>query len=201
MKTKQLLFIIAFFAVNLITLQANAKIWRVNNKSNYNGTSLYGDNFGGNAAYPVFTQINQAVAYAIVNDGDTIHVEGSPVIYSAATITKKLVIIGTGYLLTDNPNTSNTTLESKISRVVFNAGSEGSQAIGLNVVSAGNIADAAIYAVADGITVKRCRIEGAVEFGTALTDVYIVQNFFPEHTKFKCHTYQRKFFFCSTRQY
>jgi hypothetical protein len=178
MKTKKLLIIIAVVAVSLITAKASAKIWRVNNKSNYNGTSLYGDNFGGNAAYPVFTEINQAVTFGIVNDGDTIHLEGSTAIYAAAAITKKLVIIGTGYLLTDNPNTSNNTLESKISRVAFNAGSESSQLIGLSVVAAGNVADATVYVNVDGVTVKRCRIDYAIEFGTSLTDVFIIQNFF-----------------------
>jgi hypothetical protein len=182
MKTKDLPFILAFLAFTLISLQANARIWRVNNRSNYNGTALFGSNFGGNAAYPVFQQVNQAVAYAIVNNGDTLHVEGSPEIYSAATVTKKLVLIGTGYFLTENPHTSNTTLESKISRIFFSAGSEGSQAIGLAVVEAGNTADATIYAQVDGITIKRCRIESAVAFGTNLTDVYIVQNFFANTT-------------------
>lgn len=178
MKTKQLLFIAAAFAVSIICQQANATIWRVNNKSNYDGTTLYGDNFGGNAAYPVFAQINQAVAFGIVNNGDTIHVEGSTSIYAAATITKKLVIIGTGYLLTNNPNTSNTTLESDVSHVIFNSGSESSQLIGLSIVNAGNIADAIVYVNVNGVTVKRCRIDNAVEFGTSLTDVFILENFF-----------------------
>lgn len=182
MSTKKFYFIIAAFALSFVTLQANARIWRVNNRSSYNGTSFFGENFGGNAAYPVFAQVNQAVAYALVNNGDTLHIEGSPEIYGAATITKRLVIIGTGYFLTENPNTSNTTLESKINRVIFNAGSQGSQLIGLNVVAAGNVADATVYAQVDGLTIRRCRIESAVAFGSALTDVYIVQNFFANVT-------------------
>jgi hypothetical protein len=179
MKTKKLLaFTTAMFFA--FTIQhANATVWRVNNRSNYNGTSLWGENFGGSAAYPVFTQVAQAVAFGIVNNGDTIHVEGSTETYAFAIITKKLVIIGTGYFLTDNPKTSNNTLESKIQRIYFNAGSEGSQLIGMSVVSAGNTADRRVYVNVNGVTVKRCRIEAGIEFGFSLSDVYILQNFFP----------------------
>ena len=178
MKTKQSLFIIAAFAVCCIAQQANARIWRVNNKSNYNGTALWGDNFGGTPAYPVFAQINQVVAFGIVNDGDTVHVEGSTVLYDAATITKRLVIIGPGYFLTDNPKTSENILQSNIGRIALNAGSENSQVIGLNVVSGGNVADAYVYINVSSITVKRCRIEGGIEFGFPLTDINILENFF-----------------------
>lgn len=175
---KPLLRLLPLFFL-LVSISAAAKIWRVNNKSNYNATTLFGENLGGSAAYPVFAQINQAVAYALVNNGDTVHVEGSPVIYGVSTVTKRLVLIGTGYLLTDNPNSANNTLESKVSRLIFDAGSEGSQVMGLSIVAAGNVADAVVYVLVDGVTVKRCRIESAVAFGTALNDVYILQNLFP----------------------
>lgn len=179
MKTKKLLFIIAAFAASLFTLQANAKIWRVNNQSNYNGSTKWGDNFGGTAAYPVFKEINQVVAFGIVNDGDTIHVEGSTVNYDGATITKKLVIIGAGYFLTENPKTNNNTLETKVRYVSFNTNSEGSQVIGIHMIHGGNSADGIIYVNVSGITVKRCLIEQTVKFGFSLSDVYILQNFFP----------------------
>jgi hypothetical protein len=156
-------------------LQAEAKIWRVNNKSNYNGSTLWGDNLGGTAAFPVFEQIDQAIIPA-AND-DTIHVEGSTVTYDIATITKRLVIIGTGYYLTDNPATNNNTLQSNIKRIIVNAAN--TQIIGLNVVNAGSSLDAIVYVNVNGVTVKRCRIEGYVRFETLLSDVYILQNFFP----------------------
>src|SRR5450432_1529697 len=114
MKKTQYLFIAAIMAATCFTQQASAKIWRVNNQSNYDGSTLWGDNFGGTPAYPVFKQINQAVAFGIVNDGDTIHVEGSTVIYDAATVTKRLVVIGPGYFLTENPKTSENVMESRI---------------------------------------------------------------------------------------
>jgi len=179
MKKKYVLIIItSITACVFFAVQANATIWRVNNKSNYNGSTLYGENFGGSPAYPVFAQIDQAVAFGIVNSGDTLHVEGSTTTYDFAIITKRLVIIGTGYLLTDNPKTSSTALETRISRIFFNAGSDSSQLIGVSVVSAGNVADAIVYVNVNGVVVKRCRIDIGVEFGGGLVDVYILQNYF-----------------------
>ena len=179
MKKSILLFVATTIVAAIITQSSFAKIWRINNHSNYDGSTLWGDNFGGTAAYPVFAQIDQAVAFGIVNAGDTLHVEGSTTVYSFATITKKLVIIGTGYFLTDNPNTSNNVLATKLARIAFNAGSENSQLIGVDMVSAGNSFDRDVYINVNGVTVKRCRIEGQVVFGFPLSDVYIIQNFFP----------------------
>ncbi len=180
MKKKQVLIITtAITACVFFAVQANATIWRVNNKSNYNGSTLYGENFGGSPAYPVFAQINQAVAFGIVNSGDTLHVEGSTVVYDYAAITKRLVIIGPGYFLPNNPKTSENAMESKIGRIYFNAGSDNSVVEGMDVIANGNTADAVVYVNVNGITVKRCRIESGVQFGHPLSDIYILQNFFP----------------------
>jgi hypothetical protein len=179
MKKVQLFAIASAIALISLSQQANAKIWRVNNQSNYDGSTKWGDNFGGTAAFPVFVQVDQAVAFGIVNDGDTIQVEGSTITYAFATITKRLVIIGAGYFLTDNPKTSNNVLETKIARVLFSPGSENSQLIAMDVVSAGNTFDRDVYINVNGVTVKRCRIEGRIVFGFPLSDSYIIQNFFP----------------------
>ena len=111
MKKNHVLLLAVFFTVFNAQF-ANAKIWRVNNKSNFNGTSLYGDNFGGTSTYPVFKEINDGVNWANVNDNDTLYVEGSTSVYAAASITKKLVVIGPGYFLSENPKTSNDLLET-----------------------------------------------------------------------------------------
>lgn len=177
---------ILFAVFLLLSYSVQAKIWRVNNNSNYNGTTLWGEDFGGSAAFPVFAQINQAAAFGIVNNGDTLHVEGSTAIYTNATLTKKLVIIGSGYFLTDNPNTTNTTLSSKITYVIFNNNSQGSKLIGMEVVNGGNNADGIVYLNVNDITVKRCRIERGVQFQTLLSDAFIVQNFFANTINTNC---------------
>ena len=173
---KNHLLLVAVIVAALTVQTANAKIWRVNNKSNYNGTSLYGDNFGGTSAYPVFNQISQAVGWAAVVNNDTLYIEGSTTVYASATVTKKLAIIGTGYFLTENPKVTNDGLESKVSQLSINI--EGSHVIGMNVVNTGYASDGKIYINANGISVKRCRIERGIQFATELTDVYIANNFF-----------------------
>lgn len=170
----------ALFAATIIAAlavqSANAKIWRVNNKSNYNGTSLYGDNVGGTATYPVFNQINQAIGWAGVVNNDTLYIEGSTTVYAGATVTKKLAIIGTGFFLTENPKVTNDAMESKVAQLSINI--EGSQVIAMNVVNNGYSSDGKIYINANGISIKRCRIERGIQFATELTDVYILNNFF-----------------------
>jgi len=156
---------------------AHATVWRVNGTSNFNGASLFGDNLGGTPSYPVFQQINQAVGWASVKNGDTLHVEAVPAVYASATITKKLVIIGPGYFLTENPNSSNMVLDAKIGSISFNTGSEGSQLIGMNIVYVGN-GGYRVYLDVNNLVVKRCRIERAVEIGTAVSNIVITQNFF-----------------------
>lgn len=177
MKTKQLFF---WFVVTttFCSQMAQATIWRVNSQSNYNNSSQWGENYGGSSSYPVFKQINDAVNWNAVQANDSIYVEGSAVIYDDAVITKKLVIIGPGYFLSENPKVSNNTYDAKIGRVTFSTGSENSQIIGMNVINDGNSADGYVYVNVNGITVKRCRMERGVKFATLLNDVYILQNFF-----------------------
>ena len=174
---KKVYTLILFFTVILFVSKANATVWRVNGTSNFNGSSLFGDNLGGTPSYPVFQQINQAVGWASVKSGDTLHVEAAPAIYLLATITKKLVIIGPGYFLTENPNTSNMVLDARIGTIVFSTGSDGSQLIGMNVVNAGNTGNR-IYMDVSNLVVKRCRIERSIELGTAISNAVIIQNFF-----------------------
>ena len=101
MKTKKLLFIAAAFAVSFICQNAQAKIWRVNNTSNYNGTTLWGDNLGGTSNNPVFAQLADANTSNIVavNSIDTLHVEGTNIVYNEVQFSKKVIVIGTGYFL------------------------------------------------------------------------------------------------------
>ncbi|MCO6498619.1 MAG: hypothetical protein J5I50_13275 [Chitinophagaceae bacterium] len=104
----------------ILAQDASAKIWRVNN------------NLGINAD---FTDLPAAVSAAAA--GDTIMVEASSSLYTAPTLTKKLIIIGTGYYFTDatpNPKTqANTNVSGLSGNITFNAGSSGSVVEGLTV--------------------------------------------------------------------
>lgn len=181
MKTRTLLFNAVICAALCFTAMIEAQtIWRVNNQSNYDGVTLFGDDYGGTPSFPVFKEINEAVQYASVMDGDTLHVEGSPTLYSSATINKQLTIIGPGYFLTENENVSNDTYEAEILSITFGAGSEFSQIIGMNIASSSSSTSGRINVNANGVTIKRCFISREINFTSGLNDVYILQNFFPD---------------------
>lgn len=162
-----------------LTNLTSATIWRVNNFSNYNGTTIWGDNFGGTQQYPVFKQIEQAANATMVAAGDTIYVEGSVEDYSSASIQKRLVIIGAGYLLDENPNSSVLPHSTRLGSFTFSGASAGSMVMGFTV-SAGS----GISISTHSITVKRCRLEtGPISLGTAAYNIVITQNFFANITQ------------------
>jgi len=179
MKKTTFFTLLLSLSTSFFLFRAEAKIWRVNNQSNFDNTDNFGENYGGTSAYPVFKEINEAVANANVQDGDTLYIEASPTAYRGATISKRLVIIGAGFFVTENSNTSNTVNGSDIGFVSFNQGSEFSQLIGINTGSYYTSTDTSIYISTNDITIKRCRITGGVGFGTSnLLRVSIIQNIF-----------------------
>ena len=157
------------------TQNASARTWRVNLLSNYDGSTLWGDNFGGNAGNPVFSNLTEANGSALVQNGDSLHVEGSISTYEGVYLTKRLTVVGPGFLLTDNANTSNDLLEAKINYVVFLAGSNGSSIIGLHIVSGSGVQ---VDNNMSNITVKRCRIDYALSVSYASSDIFVIGNFF-----------------------
>jgi len=129
-----------FYLILLLTLTHNVfgKIWIVD--SNAGSTSK--------------DFINLQSAHDGATAGDTLYLVGSPVNYitTKVTITKKLIIIGPGYFLSENPDTQtnvasaylNNTAAGVCEELEFAAGSEGSvlmgiQIIGRLVISANNI--------------------------------------------------------------
>lgn len=133
----------------ILCQNASAKIWRVNN------------NLGIAAD---FTDLPAAVTAAAA--GDTIMVEASASSYSAPTLTKKLVIIGTGYFFTDatpNPKTQANTNVSNIGSPYFNAGSAGSVVEGCSI--------AAVYLNESNITLERNNISNYVYPGFAANSI------------------------------
>ncbi len=88
---------------------------------------------------PIYTTIQ--AAHDAATAGDIIMVEPSAVEYGNLTATKQLTYYGNGYLLgsladNKNPNLQAKNVESKISSVVFQSGSEGSIFSGLKMSSA-----------------------------------------------------------------
>jgi hypothetical protein len=123
-------------ALLFFTISTQAKIWRINN------------NFGASAD---FEQATTAISSPLVSPGDTLFLEGSGSNYQGGNLTKRLVLIGPGYLLsgTDgnpglqaNPNTATITL-------YIDSIASGSVLIGLSLT-------AHIDGGADNVRIERC---------------------------------------------
>ena len=143
-------------------LQTQAKVWRINNTP-----GVIAD----------FTNCQAALSSASVVNGDTLHVEGSAVIYAGFTLDKRLVIIGTGYFISGA--NSNSGLQANPFTANFNGGAilfdstgSGSSLIGLDnffLAIGANLGSAT-----DNITVTRCNINTLSQYygytaGTIMT--------------------------------
>ncbi len=122
--------------VLVISLVAQAKLWRVNNNAAMN---------------PNFTSFAEAQASASAND--TLYFEGSTTSYGDITVTKPLVIIGSGYFLNENPQTQNNIISAKTGAISYNQGSSGSVITGIEVQSTITINE-------NNISVISCYITG-----------------------------------------
>ncbi|MBS1736472.1 MAG: hypothetical protein JSS98_07660 [Bacteroidetes bacterium] len=137
MKKVTLLFVFAMYCIAL-----QAKTWRINNN-----TGITAD----------FTSIQAAINSASVLNGDTLHVESSAAAYDGnVTLNKRLVIIGTGYYLSEtsplvaNPNTQANTKSCFINNgIACSPGSKGSVISGLTMYD--------VSIIDSFVTVQRCK--------------------------------------------
>jgi len=130
-----------------------------------------------------FTNLQSAHDGAIA--GDTLYLVGSPVNYitTKVTLTKKLIIIGPGYFLGENPDTQtnvasaflNNTAGGVCEELEFAAGSEGSVLMGIEIIGR-------LVINTNNILIKRNHIrqEGACNLTMATingSNILFVQNF------------------------
>jgi len=131
-----------------------------------------------------YTSLNAAHNDPLVLPGDTLYLEASSSHYAGITFTKKLVVIGPGYFLGDNPETQANIANAVIGQTVFAAGSEGSVVMGcyfFNEYTAASL----VKINANNIVLKRNRfyktygsstgVINAVEINASNT--ILVQNF------------------------
>jgi hypothetical protein len=123
------------------------------------------NNPGADPDYATLQAANDAAS-----NGDTIYVEGSPTDYDGADISKKLVIIGPGYLLTDNDSTQafgiGATFKSDIN---FNAGAAGSIITGCKIKNSVNLN-------VNDISIIRCNVQN-VSCNSEINNILILQNY------------------------
>ena len=141
---KYLSFLILFIAAGI---QSQAKVWRINNTP-------------GVAAD--FTTGALALASASVLNDDTLHFEGSATNYAGFTLSKRLVIIGTGYFISGvnsnsglQANTSSSNFGGGV--IYFDSTSSGSTFIGLDNISFSNNFAAGASGT-DNFTITRCNL-------------------------------------------
>ncbi len=119
MSAKRLSLPIGMIISLLISQTVMAKVWRVNNTA-------------GVAAD--FTQCTTAFASTSVVDGDTLYIEGASANYNGSTLTKKLVLIGPGYLLAGTGANAGLQFNPYVADVTIRVDSlaSGSQFLGLS---------------------------------------------------------------------
>lgn len=114
------------------------------------------------ASIKTFSSVTDMLQFSGSSTEDTVYVAGSSVDYGGITLGKKLVIIGPGYYLTENPETPISKLSARFgySRVYFTQESEGSVISGMVFDN-----DSKITIHANNITIKNCNIGDRIEFG------------------------------------
>lgn len=134
MKKKALLFglMLAFFG---FSVNSNATVLRVNSAP------------GSTTSYTT-----AQAAHDAASANDTIYLESSGISYGGVSVSKKLTIIGTGYFLSQNPQTQAVPASSVLDYCYFNAGSAGSKLCGCTVPS--------IYIYDNNILITRNYVNG-----------------------------------------
>lgn len=148
-KISTLLFVLSAL---FLSSQTQAKVWRINNTPGVNAN---------------FTTVVAALASASVVNDDTLYVEGSATAYAGFTLSKRLVIIGTGYFLSGA--NSNTGLQANANSanfasgyIIYDSTASGSVIMGLDnfyMATGPNLGSAT-----DNITLTRCYIAGIISY-------------------------------------
>ena len=158
MKTIVIFRLLLVVSLLFALAQTQARVYRVNNIL---ATSA------GQFLYASLTE-----ALAVASTGDTIMVEGSQTAYSEyVDITKRLVIFGPGYYLSENAPKQANSLEATFPNSIrFQLGSQGSTIAGLAI--------GYLYINTDNIRVTRCRVYGNLYLGSGrnISNPIITQN-------------------------
>jgi hypothetical protein len=117
-----------------------------------------------------YTSVSAAMNAA--QNGDTIHLEASPINYGTLTLTKRLVIIGPGYFLDVNQLTQSNANSARMDWVSFSTGSEGSVIFGVVFNSNTTINRS-------NVRIERCRFMNNVNFysSSPLNNVQLVGSY------------------------
>ena len=159
-------YLTVFICLLMGTSGAFAKVIRVNNQHPTNATEN------------TFNTLQEAHNFAAA--GDTLMIEPSIDVYASVEITKRLVIIGSGYFLDENLETQSTPLQSLVRAITINPGADGTILTGLVFSSLGSGDGPVIKA--NSVLITRCYLRYGIFIYSSLTSLKVNQNFFPSST-------------------
>ncbi|RFS15796.1 hypothetical protein [Emticicia sp. C21] len=123
----------------------------------------------------VFSNFTAAQTAAV--DGDTIYIEPSDINYGSMFFSRRLVVVGPGYLLNKNPNTPFDKRTARVSNVSFGTNSSGSKLIGIEVrTNNGNFFNISTSAAVTEINIEFCMFNELI--GNSIFNNSVVSNCF-----------------------
>jgi len=173
MKNKNYFNLLAIVTLLLFCTSINAKVWRVNNNDAYNNYS------NSNPNDIVFENLQTAVDYEDVEDGDTLYVEASAINYMIVNLNKRLTLIGAGYFLEENTNLQFNTHNSSVSRINFGENSSGSKIYGLRITGSSGVSIGFTVPVSD-IIINRCYAQSSLAFNNgsgSINNLILTKNY------------------------
>ncbi len=160
LKSTYLLVVVSlFFCTSLF-----ANVFRVNN-------TLTTDK-----AQKIFQAIQEAHDDTEVVAGDTLMIEGTATTYDNVTLIKRLVLIGPGYLLAQNPQTQANGAQAVVLDITIEAAASGSILMGLTFANTSNTYTP--YIKANNVIVMRCYLPSPVLIIGEVVNAQILQNYF-----------------------
>lgn len=145
-----------FISVLLITQKTYSNIFRVNN-------TLATDK-----ARKIFASLQAANDSSYVLAGDTLMIEGSPNEYENLALTKRLVLIGPGYFLAENPQTQAYPGKAVVRQIACKTGASGSVIMGVTFSS--GFYTYTPYIETTNILIMRCYLSNPVYINTTGTN-------------------------------
>ena len=137
-----------------MAMTAQATVLRVSNRTNSGAP---------------YSSISDAISAA--EDGDTIMVDGSNTSYGNITITKRLVLIGPGYLLNENGVIAEGSPSAMLGTVTSNYnGAAGSIIMGFDIKSGVTLSQ-------PNMVITRCRVTDDINIATSASNCIVHQNY------------------------
>ena len=155
-----------FIVLLILTMgTVKAKVFRVNN-------TLPAD-----VAHGLYASVKAAHDDSNVMPGDTLMIDGTITTHPDIELTKPLVLVGPGYLLTANPGTQANGAQAIMSQIMLRPSAAGTVLIGLTFSA--NYTSDAPYINCNDVIVMRCFLPNTLYLTGNLQNIQIVQNYLP----------------------